>query len=243
MRWASRSTARARRSRARCLNRFGHRRRRPMPASGWAPRSTSGCACSTPSSPAAPAPGQARAPSPGCSRSCLKATTTTSRSPRGAGRPRRSYRDGAGHRRARPVPLHQRAEIGVALDAAVDRPGLSRGAGPRPQGHGHLFRYGRTDPAWCLSAGLKPGSDEAIGLHPALEAFLAQNKAESTSLIERYQRLAEIVSPPPPAHRLEAPSNHRLNVRPQKNPLPYPCAGAGNRKLTLSRDTHLSRPL
>ena len=87
--------------------------------------------------------------------------------------------------------------------------------------------------------GSSPEVDEAIGLHPALEAFLAQNKAESTSLIERYQRLAEIVSPPPPAHRLEAPSNHRLNVRPQKNPLPYLCAGAGNRKLTLSGDTHL----
>jgi flagellum-specific ATP synthase len=46
----------------------------------------------------------------------------------------------------------------------------------------------------------RPGSsaevDEAIGLHPALEAFLAQNKAESTSLIEGYQRLAEIVAPP-----------------------------------------------
>jgi hypothetical protein len=38
--------------------------------------------------------------------------------------------------------------------------------------------------------------DEAIGLHQALEAFLVQNKAESTSLIEGYQRLAEIVSSP-----------------------------------------------
>ena len=45
----------------------------------------------------------------------------------------------------------------------------------------------------------RPGSsaevDEAIGLHPPLEAFLAQDKAESTSLIEGYQRLAEIVRP------------------------------------------------
>ena len=43
--------------------------------------------------------------------------------------------------------------------------------------------------------GSSPEVDEAIGLHPALEAFLAQDKAESTSLIEGYQRLAEIVSP------------------------------------------------
>ena len=46
----------------------------------------------------------------------------------------------------------------------------------------------------------RPGSsaevDEAIALHPALEAFLAQDKAEATSLIAGYQRLAEIVSPP-----------------------------------------------
>jgi flagellar biosynthesis/type III secretory pathway ATPase len=35
--------------------------------------------------------------------------------------------------------------------------------------------------------------DEAIGLHPALEAFLAQDKTESTSLIEGYQRLAGIL--------------------------------------------------
>ena len=46
----------------------------------------------------------------------------------------------------------------------------------------------------------RPGSsaevDQAIALHPALEAFLAQDKAESTSLLAGYQRLAEIVSPP-----------------------------------------------
>ncbi len=34
--------------------------------------------------------------------------------------------------------------------------------------------------------------DEAIGLHPALEAFLAQGKEESTTLPEGYHRLAEI---------------------------------------------------
>ena len=44
--------------------------------------------------------------------------------------------------------------------------------------------------------GSSPEVDEAIGLHPALEAFLAQNKAESTSLIEGYQRLAAIVATP-----------------------------------------------
>jgi flagellum-specific ATP synthase len=46
----------------------------------------------------------------------------------------------------------------------------------------------------------RPGSsaevDEAIGLHPALEAFLGQNKAESTSLAEGYERLAAILSAP-----------------------------------------------
>jgi flagellum-specific ATP synthase len=36
--------------------------------------------------------------------------------------------------------------------------------------------------------------DEAIGLHPALEAFLAQDKADSTGLAEGYQQLAAILS-------------------------------------------------
>ena len=58
-------------------------------------------------------------------------------------------------RRARPLSGDQRAEIGVALDAAVGRPGLSRGAGPRPQGHGDLCRHGGADPARRLSAGLE----------------------------------------------------------------------------------------
>jgi len=51
----------------------------------------------------------------------------------------------------------------------------------------------------------RPGSsaevDEAIGLNPAFEAFLAQDKAESTSLSQAYLRLAEILAapePPPP---------------------------------------------
>ena len=52
-------------------------------------------------------------------------------------------------------PGDQCAEIGVALDAAVGRPGLSRGAGPRPQGHGDLFRHGGADPARRLPAGLQ----------------------------------------------------------------------------------------
>jgi flagellum-specific ATP synthase len=53
--------------------------------------------------------------------------------------------------------------------------------------------------------GSSPEVDEAIGLHPALEAFLAQDKAEATGLTEGYQRLAEIVGPlepaPPPGSR------------------------------------------
>jgi len=48
----------------------------------------------------------------------------------------------------------------------------------------------------------RPGSsaevDEAIALHPALEGFLGQDKADSTSLAEGYQRLAEILAPPGP---------------------------------------------
>ena len=36
--------------------------------------------------------------------------------------------------------------------------------------------------------------DEAIGLNPALEAFLAQDKAQSTGLAEGYRRLAEILA-------------------------------------------------
>src|ERR1700710_92193 len=42
--------------------------------------------------------------------------------------------------------------------------------------------------------GSSPEVDEAIGLHPALEDFLGQAKADSTSLAEGYQRLAAILS-------------------------------------------------
>ena len=45
----------------------------------------------------------------------------------------------------------------------------------------------------------RPGAsaevDEAIALNPALEAFLAQAKEESTPLDAGYRRLAEIVGP------------------------------------------------
>jgi flagellum-specific ATP synthase len=44
--------------------------------------------------------------------------------------------------------------------------------------------------------GSSPEVDEAIALHPALEAFLGQAKAESTSLIEGYQRLEQILATP-----------------------------------------------
>jgi flagellum-specific ATP synthase len=49
--------------------------------------------------------------------------------------------------------------------------------------------------------GSSPEVDEAIGFHPALEAFLSQDKEDSTSLAEGYQRLAAILSggaPHPP---------------------------------------------
>ena len=45
--------------------------------------------------------------------------------------------------------------------------------------------------------GSSPEVDEAIGYHPTLEAFLAQDKAESTGLLEGYQRLADILGAPP----------------------------------------------
>jgi flagellum-specific ATP synthase len=43
-------------------------------------------------------------------------------------------------------------------------------------------------------AGSSPEVDEAIRLHPPLEAFLAQGKEEATSLREGYQRLEQILS-------------------------------------------------
>src|SRR5712671_5762770 len=42
--------------------------------------------------------------------------------------------------------------------------------------------------------GSSPEVDEAIGLHPPLEAFLSQGKEESTTLAEGYRRLAEILT-------------------------------------------------
>src|SRR3954463_13716759 len=49
----------------------------------------------------------------------------------------------------------------------------------------------------------RPGSsaevDEAIGLHPAMEAFLGQDKADATGLAEGYQRLAGILAGSAPA--------------------------------------------
>jgi flagellum-specific ATP synthase len=49
----------------------------------------------------------------------------------------------------------------------------------------------------------RPGSsaevDEAIGLHPHLEAFLGQYKTESTSLIDGYENLAQILAGQPAA--------------------------------------------
>jgi flagellum-specific ATP synthase len=42
--------------------------------------------------------------------------------------------------------------------------------------------------------GSSPEVDEAIGLHPALEAFLGQDKADSTSMMDGYRRLEQIVA-------------------------------------------------
>jgi flagellum-specific ATP synthase len=42
-------------------------------------------------------------------------------------------------------------------------------------------------------AGSSPEVDEAIALHPALEAFLAQGKDEAATIADGYRRLTEIV--------------------------------------------------
>jgi flagellum-specific ATP synthase len=42
--------------------------------------------------------------------------------------------------------------------------------------------------------GSSPEVDEAIGLHGPLEAFLAQDKDESSTLSEGYQRLEQILA-------------------------------------------------
>ena len=56
--------------------------------------------------------------------------------------------------------------------------------------------------------GSSPEVDEAIALHPVLEAFLSQDRTESTGLTEGYQRLAEAVSSPatapPPGSRAKS---------------------------------------
>ena len=44
--------------------------------------------------------------------------------------------------------------------------------------------------------GSSPEVDEAIALHPHLEAFLGQTKEDSTGLSEGYQRLAQILAGP-----------------------------------------------
>jgi flagellum-specific ATP synthase len=44
--------------------------------------------------------------------------------------------------------------------------------------------------------GSSPEVDEAIRLHPDLEAFLRQDKEESTTLIEGYQRLEQLLPAP-----------------------------------------------
>jgi len=44
-------------------------------------------------------------------------------------------------------------------------------------------------------AGSSADVDEAIRLHPHLEAFLGQGKDEATGLTEGYQRLAQILQP------------------------------------------------
>jgi flagellum-specific ATP synthase len=54
--------------------------------------------------------------------------------------------------------------------------------------------------------GSSPEVDEAIGLNPALEAFLGQDKADSTSLAEGYQRMAQILAVPPPPQAAGTPA-------------------------------------
>jgi flagellum-specific ATP synthase len=59
----------------------------------------------------------------------------------------------------------------------------------------------------------RPGSsaevDEAIALNPAIEGFLAQDKAQSTGLAEGYKRLAEILATPPGKNSAETAGKSR----------------------------------
>ena len=71
---------------------------------------------------------------------------------RGARHSRRPYRDGARHRRARALSGDQHPEVGVAHHAEIGRSGLSADHQAGAADHGHLFRYGRTDPARRLSS-------------------------------------------------------------------------------------------
>ena len=141
---------------------------------------------------------------------------------RGARHPRRPYRHGAADRRARPLSGDQRAEIGVALDAAVGRPGLSRRADPRPAGDGDLCRHGGADPARRLPAGLQPRGrrgDRAC-IRP-LEAFLGQDKDESTSLPRDISGSSRSCAG---RHAAGTPPAKGLTVA-TENPVPYRCAG------------------
>jgi flagellum-specific ATP synthase len=58
--------------------------------------------------------------------------------------------------------------------------------------------------------GSSPEVDEAIGLNPALEAFLGQDKAESTSLTEGYRRLEQILAASTAAETAGSPSKAQI---------------------------------
>jgi flagellum-specific ATP synthase len=90
-------------------------------------------------------------------------------------------------------PGDQRAEVRFAHHAPLLRPGLSARGAQGPAGARHL----RDMEELIRLGAYRPGSsaevDEAIGLHPRLDAFLAQGKEESTSIGDGYAQLAHIL--------------------------------------------------
>ena len=127
---------------------------------------------------------------------------------RGARHPRRPHRDGARHRRARPLPGDQRAEVGLAHHAAR-RP-------IRPicrcikRARQVMATYADMEELIRLGA-YRPGSsaevDEAIRLHAAAGGLpRARTRKKQPRLAEGYQRLEQISQ--------RRPGNRKLTIVP-----------------------------
>src|ERR1017187_6464014 len=107
--------------------------------------------------------------------------------------PRRPYRHGARHCRARALSGHQHPQIDLPHHAAGGRPGLSAGHQPGAPGNGDYADMEELIRLGAYRTGSSAEVDGAIALHKPLEAFLSQLKEESTSMAEGYQRLEQIL--------------------------------------------------